>query len=62
MMTALGTVALNASGVATFTTTAFQLPVGVNQAITASFGGNSSYAGSTSTSRGGRKPASRAST
>ncbi|MGO9917427.1 MAG: Ig-like domain repeat protein, partial [Isosphaeraceae bacterium] len=46
--TALGTSSLNATGVAKYETTAFQLSVGSNQWITAVYGGDANYNTSTS--------------
>ena len=46
--TTLGTGKVNASGVATFTSSAFQLSVGSGQSITAVYGGDANFATSTS--------------
>ncbi len=46
--TTLGTGKVNASGVATYTSTAFQLSVGSGQSITAVYGGDANFATSTS--------------
>ena len=46
--TSLGTGTLNSSGVASYTTTAFQLSVGSNQSITADYSGDTNYNISTS--------------
>ena len=52
--TVLGTGTLNGSGAATYTTTAFQLPVGSAQPITASYAGNGSFASSSGNLGGGQ--------
>lgn len=46
--TLLGTGTLSSSGVATYTTTPFQLSLGSGQSITAVYGGDQNFAGSTS--------------
>ena len=48
-MTTLGTGTLNALGVATYTTTSFQLSVGSGQSITAVYSGDTNFTASTST-------------
>ena len=50
--TVLGTGTLSASGVASYTTTAFQLSVGAGHSITAVYGGDTNFQGSSSAAMG----------